>query len=79
MDPDTAAGLFGLAFHAVFDGWRNDPSVTRVKTKTVRVEGHGDIPVILDGEKVKVGRVATIEFIPVAFRALVPGGDERTK
>ena len=73
LDLETATGLFGLAFHAVFDGWRNDPSVTRVKTRTVRVVGHGELPVILDGEKLDIGRSATISFIPVAFRAIVPG------
>ena len=73
LDPDTAAGLFGLAFHAVFDGWRNDPSVTRVKTRNLRVEGHGDLPTILDGEKVEIGRVASVAFIPLAFHAMVAG------
>ena len=73
LDLETATGLFGLAFHAVFDGWRNDPSVTRVKTRTVRVDGHGDLPIILDGEKVEIGRSATISFLPMAFRAMVPG------
>ena len=73
LDPETATGLFGLAFHAVFDGWRNDPSVTRVKTRTIRVEGHGDLPTILDGEKLEVGRSASISFVPVAFRAMRPG------
>ena len=73
LDPETAAGLFGLAFHAVFDGWRNDLSVTRVKTRTIRVDGHGDLPIILDGEKLDIGRSATISFVPVAFRAIVAG------
>lgn len=76
LDPSTAVGLFGLAFHAAFDGWRNDASVTRVKARTVRVEGHGDLPVLLDGEKVEVGATATISFVPRAFRSLVPGATD---
>ncbi len=72
LDPTTAAGLFGLAFHAAYDGWRNDPSVTRVKARKVVVEGHGAIPAILDGEKVRTGRIAVVTFLPVAFRAIVP-------
>ncbi len=73
LDLETATGLFGLAFHAAFDGWRNDASVTRVKTRNVRVDGHGDLPVLLDGEKLEIGGSATISFVPVAFRAMVPG------
>lgn len=72
LDPKTAAGLFGLAFHAAYDGWRNEPSVTCVKTQKVLVTGHGAIPTILDGEKVRVGRKAEVTFLPVAFRALAP-------
>ena len=76
LDPETATGMFGLAFHAVFDGWRNDPSVTRVKTRTIRVEGHGELPIIVDGEKLEIGRSADISFVPVAFHAMVPGKAE---
>ena len=74
VDPDTAVGLFGLAFHAVFDGWRNDASVTRAKVRTVDVRAYGEIPVILDGEKIEIERHVHIRFLPVAFRALVPEG-----
>lgn len=72
LDLTTATALFGLAFHAAYDGWRNDPSVTRVTTRKVTVTGHGALPTILDGEKVRVGRKAEVRFLPVAFRALVP-------
>lgn len=72
LDPKTAAGLFGLAFHAAYDGWRSDDSVTCITTSRVTVTGHGTLPVILDGEKVSVDRKAEILFLPVAFRALVP-------
>lgn len=72
IDPAKASDLFGLAFHAAFDGWRNDPSVTRAKCLKVVVEGHGAIPVILDGEKIRTGRKAEVTFLRVAFRALVP-------
>lgn len=72
LDPSTAAGLFGLAFHAAFDGWRNDTSVTRAKVKTIEVRAHGEIPVIFDGEKVEIHRHVAITFLPVAFRAIVP-------
>ena len=73
LDPNTTAALFGLAFHAAFDGWRNDASVERAKIECVDVRAHGEIPVILDGEKVQIAREVRITFLPVAFRALVPG------
>jgi diacylglycerol kinase family enzyme len=72
LDPETAAAFFGLAFHSVFDDWRNDASVSRAKVKAVRVTGHGAVPVMLDGETVEMGRTVNISFVPVAFRALVP-------
>lgn len=75
VDPESAAEALRLGFHALFDDWRDDPSVSRAKVKQVRVGGHGRVPVILDGEKVRMGRQVTIDFIPVAFRALVPAAN----
>ena len=72
VDPETAAGLFGLAFHAAFDDWRNSAAVSLAKVKNLRVTGHGEVPVILDGETVQMGRTVSISFLPLAFRALVP-------
>jgi diacylglycerol kinase family enzyme len=79
LDPRTAAAVFGLAFHAVFDDWRNDASVSRAKVKEVRVTGRGQVPILLDGESVEMGRRVHISFEPLAFRALVPAESlERT-
>ncbi len=72
LDPETAAEAFRLAFHAMFDDWRHDPSVKRVKVKTVKVTGHGRLPVILDGETIRIGRTVSITFQPAAFDAIVP-------
>jgi diacylglycerol kinase family enzyme len=72
LDPETAAAAFRLAWDAATEGWRLDPSVTVSKVQTVSVTGHGQIPVILDGEKVRMGRTVNISFLPLAFRALVP-------
>ena len=72
LDPATAAQVVRLALHALLDDWRNDPAVARAKVETVKVTGHGRIPVILDGETVKMGRSVTISFQPTAFRALAP-------
>jgi diacylglycerol kinase family enzyme len=72
LDPTTAASLFSLAFRAAFDDWRNDPSVVRAETADVEVSAHGEIPVIFDGEMVKLERHVSVRFLPEAFRALVP-------
>jgi diacylglycerol kinase family enzyme len=72
LDPTTAAAMFSLALSAILDNWRGDPSVSRTRVKTVRVSGHGRVPVILDGEKVYMGRTVSITFVPVAFRAIAP-------
>jgi len=45
------------------------------KVKCVDVLAHGEIPAILDGEKVKIERRAKVTFPPTAFRAIVPAAD----
>ena len=72
LDLRTAGEVLQLGWHAIFDDWRKDPSVTRAKVKTLQVTGHGRVPVMLDGEKMRMGRRVTIRFVPVAFRALCP-------
>ncbi len=72
LDPSTAGSIFRLAFHAIFDDWRKDPSVSLARVQTVRVTGHGKVPVILDGERVSMGRAVNVSFEPLAFRALAP-------
>jgi len=76
--PPTATELFRLGVHAVFDDWRNDPDVSLSKVRWLRVTGHGRIPVILDGERVRMGRIVNIRFVPRAFRALTPGVQDMT-
>jgi diacylglycerol kinase family enzyme len=82
IDPQTATSLFRLAFHAVFDDWRADPSVHLAKVRAAGVTGHGRVPVILDGEKSRLKRTVEVTFVPHAFSALVPaspdGGAVRT-
>ncbi|MGH6993191.1 MAG: diacylglycerol kinase family lipid kinase, partial [Caulobacteraceae bacterium] len=63
-----------LGFHALFDDWRADPSVVRTKTRCVELVGRGPLPVMLDGEKIRMGRKVEIRFTPTAFRALAPSG-----
>ena len=72
IEPLAAADLFRLAFHAVFDDWRLDPAVSLAKVIRVDVLGQARIPAILDGERVRLGRTARVDFVPHAFRALAP-------
>ena len=70
----TATDFFRIAFHAIFDDWRRDPAIHCTKVSSVRVTGRSQIPVILDGEKVRLGRTINIEFASKAFRAIIPAG-----
>ncbi|HEV7158182.1 MAG TPA: diacylglycerol kinase family protein [Caulobacteraceae bacterium] len=71
LNPVAASGMFRLAFHAVFEEWRRDPSVTLARVKRVRVSGHGRVPGILDGEKVRLGRTVNLTFVASACRVIV--------
>ena len=72
LDPKTTGEALRLGLHAVFDDWRNDPSVKVVKVKTLQVTGLGCVPLMLDGERIRMGCCVTIRFVPLAFRALRP-------
>ncbi len=72
LDPTGAGDAVRLGIHALFDDWRDDPKVSRAKVKKIEVAGHGFVPTIMDGERVRMGRRVVIDFIPIAFRALVP-------
>ena len=74
LDPETATAMLGLAFRAMVDDWRSDPSVKLAKVKRVNLSGHGRVPAILDGERADFDRAVAISFVPVAFRAVVPDG-----
>jgi diacylglycerol kinase family enzyme len=72
VDVENAAELLGLATAAAFGKWRDDESVTLTKTHQVTVQSKKDIPLFLDGERVKVGRKAEISFVPVVVNVIVP-------
>ena len=73
IDTATAGDALRLGLHTVFDDWRNDPAVRRAKVRSATIRGHGSLPITLDGERIKIGRNAQVTFLPLAFRALVPG------
>jgi diacylglycerol kinase family enzyme len=69
---DNAAELLRLATAAAFGNWRENKTVTLSKTRQVIVQSTRDIPLFLDGEKVKTGKTAEIKFVPSAVNVIVP-------
>jgi len=72
MNPADAGQAMRLAAHALFNGWRQDPSVRTTATRKASVRARSRIPAVIDGEPTLLRHEATIRFIPRAFRALAP-------
>jgi diacylglycerol kinase family enzyme len=72
IDVENASELLGLATAAAFGKWRDNESVTLTKTDQVTVRSNKDIPLFLDGERVKVGKKADIRFVAKTVNVIVP-------
>jgi diacylglycerol kinase family enzyme len=72
IDVESAAEMIGLATTAAFGKWRDDRNILLTKTKRVNMQSSKEIPATLDGEKVKLGRSAEIDFVSRALTVLVP-------
>lgn len=72
INVENAAELVGLATATAFGKWRNDKSVTLRKTRKIALRSRRDIPLFLDGERVRTGNKAEITFAPKAVNVLVP-------
>jgi diacylglycerol kinase family enzyme len=72
IDVKSAAEVIGLVSTAAFGKWRDNRNIFLTRTKSVRVQSRNDIPAILDGEKINLGRSAEINFVPKAVTVLVP-------
>jgi diacylglycerol kinase family enzyme len=72
VDVENAAEVMSLVTAAAFGKWRHDRNVLLAKTKRVAVQSSKDIPAILDGERVNLGRSAEIDFVSKAVKVLVP-------
>ncbi len=68
-DPVEAIRLATAAFKGE---WREDPAVISRKAKLVQVFSETEIPAILDGEKMAFGQEEEVQFVSVAFNAIVP-------
>ena len=72
MNLKGASEAFRLAATALFSDWRADPAVeTKVVRHALAWASH-EMPAILDGESVRLGKQASVTFVPCAFRTLAP-------
>ena len=72
MDPAGASETLRMAAHALFDDWRRDPAVSTHPARRIAVSARSQIPAVIDGEPIVLGREADIVFLPRAFRTLAP-------
>jgi len=76
IDPANAAQALRIgarvALSRLVGDWRNDPAVHVGRTRKGEVWARFNIPALVDGEPVKLGRDAEFKFHPHAFRALAP-------
>jgi len=72
VDVENAAELLSLVTAAAFGKWRPDRNILLTKTKRLGVQSTKDIPAMLDGERVNLGKSAEIDFVSKAVKVLVP-------
>lgn len=72
IEVEDALGALSLASSATFGAWRENEKVALTATKRVLIEADEDIPIILDGESMELGKVIDIVFVPNAFKVLTP-------
>jgi diacylglycerol kinase family enzyme len=72
IEVENVGEVIGLLTSAAFGKWRDDRNILLTKTNKVRVQSREDIPAMLDGEKVNLGRSAEINFVSKAVTVLVP-------
>ena len=69
---ENAAELIRFATAAAVGKWRGGGNISLSKTTRVTVQSTTDIPIFLDGERVKIGKKAEITFVPQAVNVIVP-------
>ncbi len=72
VDVHGAGEVMQLATAAAFGQWRDAGNVAIVNTKSVVISSSHTIPLILDGETVHAGSSLEVEFVPEAFKVMVP-------
>jgi len=72
LNPRGASEAFRLAASALFSDWRHDPAVVTTVIRHAAAWASHEMPAILDGESVRLGRRASVRYVPCAFRTLAP-------
>jgi diacylglycerol kinase family enzyme len=72
LDHRRVSEVLRLGVHHLMGDWRADPLVVTTRCARGRAWAERPIPAILDGESFRLERSVEIEFVPEAFRALVP-------
>lgn len=72
FDFSRASDIARLALNGFTGDWRDDPAVTTELTLRGWARMRGSLPAMLDGERERLPRSVTFEFVPRAFRALAP-------
>lgn len=62
----------GIAVAGAFGTWRDDPNVVVAKADRITLTNTEHIPATLDGEQIMLPETVRIEFVPQAFKAVVP-------
>jgi len=71
IDVESAGEVIGLASAAAFGEWRDNRNVHLSKTKRAVVQSRKEIPAILDGERINLGRSAQTDFVSKAVNVIV--------
>jgi diacylglycerol kinase family enzyme len=69
---EKATELIRFATAAAVGKWRSARNISLSRTTRVTVQSSADIPIFLDGERVKLGKKAEITFVPKAVNVIVP-------
>jgi len=75
IDVESAGEVIGLASTAAFGEWRDNRNVHLSKTKRAVVQSRKEIPAILDGERINLGRSAQTDFVSKAVNVIVPANN----
>ena len=82
LNPHGAAQAFRLGLRAMFSDivgdWRHETSVDISKCRRADAWANRPIPVILDGEPMRLHKHVDIRFVERAFRAYAPARQETT-
>jgi diacylglycerol kinase family enzyme len=71
IDVESAGEVIRFATAAAFGKWRDNRNIFLTKTTRVAVQSTKDIPAILDGETVNLGKSAEIDFVSKAVNVIV--------